>query len=683
MNQHAMMNRSLSFLLHSLRLLVLLILLCLCVTAFAQENRNFSGLKNMELRACPGSNEDNRQRMNMELKGTGLPEWGAKPSGSTAAVKVPRIDRFTIIEDQEMELRAEINFSGFSEGNIEVQFVDMDGRVQSNVKTPLLKVTGSSGLLDLHGTLIATGLEPFQILQSGYVKFHYQPVTGEGQVFCFVLPKKWQVRPRNETITVDISAKPIKSASQLQDNKEVLPIPGGVFTPGSGALVDNSDLTQKLKSNKDSLKSYPLGAANQAISLFGMLRSDIEFSDPADISPILLSNIYFDKNPESGIFYYLPTGYNLQWNAQKGFDFKTLYQKGTSTDDGKVNMTVILSPGISIQDNSFAKEFLAAYCKESHLKFTDLTPILPQNPRISLQGSLQSLYGLSSDQINVSNSSSIYEPINASWSTDIDAANEMLTALGQGVGIAGNLSYKSDAQEQSGYSVPINIGLANSYNFGQIDLKDTPYRTTSFANQFPYPIEVNYLHVLVFNNVNGSLVPCIYSYSLGGAEVLSRSKMNLDASRIPAWIDSDPRVKKIWIDYSLKSCTSCTEAVVEEISSGSSDDRVRTIKLNSMGVIRKYDVSFMKVVIRSRFFDPKGHQQTERSFILDKDNTDIEAGPFYVWDEKDLSYEYRIIMLNEEQTYEGTAWTASKDLELYINKGVVKNSLGENLPGSK
>lgn len=73
----------------------------------------------------------------------------------------------------------------------------------------------------------------------------------------------------------------------------------------------------------------------------------------------------------------------------------------------------------------------------------------------------------------------------------------------------------------------------------------------------------------------------------------------------------------------------------------------------------------------------------ERSFMIDKDNTEIKAGPFYVWNEKDLSYEYKIIMLNEEQTYEGDNWTSSKDLELYINKGVLKNSLGDNLPGTK
>lgn len=655
----------------------------LALVSVGQENRNFSGLKNKELRPCPGSNEDVRRDMNKELRGQGLPEWGAPPSNSPVQ-KVPRIDRLTVIDDQELEFRGEINFSGLTEGTIKVLFIDLEGQVQKEIKTPELRVAGSSGLLDIHSKLNVSGLQPNLLIRSGYIKLQYQPEgTEEGRTFCFVVPKNWKAIPRNETVTVELTALPIKTAAQLRNASESLPVPGGLSV-GQNNTETNAELSdEESELSNDSIGNFPLGATNQAISLFGTVRSDVDFNNPADLSPILLSNIYFDKNPSSGVFYYLPSAYNLLWEKKSGYDFSTLYQKGSSDADGQVNMTATLSSGISTQENNIAKEWLAAHCKNNlNIKFTELSAILPQSPQVSLQGSLQSLYGMNSDQITVSNSSSIHDPIKASWSTDTDAANEILTALGQGVGISGDLSYKANSGEQSSYSVPINIGLANDYNFGNINLKNTSYRTTAFSNDFPFPIEANYLHIMILNEVNGKMIPCVYSYDLGGKTVLPRSKMKIDASRIPAWIDMDKRVKKIWIDYELISCNSCTEEVIDQISSGSSDDRVRSVRLNSMGMIRKYDVSFMKVVIRSRFFDPKGHMQLERSFIINKDNTEIEAGPFYVWNEKDLSYEYKIIMLNEEQTYEGNEWTASKDLELYINKGVLKNSLGNNLPGS-
>ncbi|MGK0251762.1 MAG: hypothetical protein ACI81G_001200, partial [Gammaproteobacteria bacterium] len=469
---------------------LLQVFICTHLLAFslqteAQENKNFSGLKNRELRECPGSNEDVLRNMNKELRGKGLPQWGAPPSTSSAPiVKVPSIDRFTVIEDQELEFRGEINFSGMSAGNIKVLFVDLQGKEQSAIKTFSLKISGSSGLLDVHSKLNVVGLSPNLIINTGYIKLQYQPSgSEEGKTFCFVTPKNWKVIPRNETITVALTAVPYKSAARLQ-NSALLPVPGGMSATqiASNGASSNGNLNNKTALSNDSIETYPLGATNQAISLFGMIRSDVNFSNPADISPILLSNIYFDKNPASGVFYYLPTAYNLNWNKKKGFDFKTLYQKGISGEDGKVNMNAILSSGISTQENNFVKEFLAAYCQNnSDIKFTALNPILPQSPQISLQGSLQSLYGMSSDQINVSNSSSIYDPINASWSTDTDAANEILTALGQGVGIAGDMTFKANGDEQSGFSVPINIGLANDFNFGKINLKNTQYKTTSLT----------------------------------------------------------------------------------------------------------------------------------------------------------------------------------------------------------
>ena len=55
----------------------------------------------------------------------------------------------------------------------------------------------------------------------------------------------------------------------------------------------------------------------------------------------------------------------------------------------------------------------------------------------------------------------------------------------------------------------------------------------------------------------------------------------------------------------------------------------------------------------------------------------------YVWNEKDLSYEYKVIMLNDEKTYEGNAWIPSKGYELYVNKDILKRCLGDNMPATR
>src|SRR5438045_3345466 len=58
---------------------------------YGQENRNYSGLKNAELKKC----------WETKLEGSGLATW--PPSGSKASGAI--IDRFVITEDKEAEFR--------------------------------------------------------------------------------------------------------------------------------------------------------------------------------------------------------------------------------------------------------------------------------------------------------------------------------------------------------------------------------------------------------------------------------------------------------------------------------------------------------------------------------------------------------------------------------------------------
>ena len=91
----------------------------------------------------------------------------------------------------------------------------------------------------------------------------------------------------------------------------------------------------------------------------------------------------------------------------------------------------------------------------------------------------------------------------------------------------------------------------------------------------------------------------------------------------------------------------------------------------------------MKITIRSRFADPSGKMPKEITVNLTQDNSAIDAGPFYVWNEKDLSYEYKIDLLSDEKSYLGTGWIVSKDYELYINRELLKKSLADDMPPAK
>lgn len=230
------------------------------------------------------------------------------------------------------------------------------------------------------------------------------------------------------------------------------------------------------------------------------------------------------------------------------------------------------------------------------------------------------------------------------------------------------------------FSVPLKIGIANEFSFGKINLLGTNFRTDVIKNEFPFPIQLKNIHILVLNNSNGEMVPCIYTWTLGNKEVLSHSRIRIDANAIPIWMDRSELVKKIWIEYSLLPCNECSESVINTITSSKSNDRERKIVINSMGILKKFNATLMKITLRSRFLDANNTVSKEQTITIDRDNSEFELGPLYIWNERDLSYEYKITLINDEKTYTGLGWIASKDFELYINKDVVKRSLGANCP---
>jgi hypothetical protein len=678
-----------------------LLVLCLflfSIKGFCQPVTNYSGLKNQDLVKVICSADDFQHERESELPGGGLPEWGKSPVSHD--LKNALVERVSVTEDRSTQLKAELYYNGFEGGSVKVMVATDKGVEQKEVKSQILGITGTSGMLDLDLKLVA-GLPDNFYLQSALIRIIYTPASHtKDKIFCFKLNKRWKIIPNNETVVVTIKPQPYKTASSLTVYSPELPTPtikpfvkpitgvvkpvtpvvarpviGGVIKPAvvSGTTTPTTPPIE--------VNLQPAGPAAQPLSFYEEIYKDYDFSSPREISDIALDQIYPDKNDTSGNYYYKPSAYSLAWKQEEGFKLNMLYGSGSSSSDGQVSMSASLASNVSSNEYDFVKKMLTIYLKSKKKVFNDLQIILPNEPKVNLRDNL-SAFNIPSDKFAVSVSSSVYDNIDISWTVKKEDADFLITTLGQNKNIGGEMVYKINESTNS-YSIPLNLMIADKSTFGRFELLPDQWRKTQWQNTTPFSVKLKNMHIVVMNKVGGKVLPCVYTWALNNTLVLSKSKVQFDGALVPTWIDDPSKVLRMWMEYEVIPCSECSQEIVDQISSGVSSGRQKSVKFHSMGLLKDYGVTFLKVRVRSRYLDPRGKATLEKTITIDHDRQDYEAGPFYSWDDKDISFEYMISFVSDDKTYGGTSWIATKDQQVFINKSAAQQSLGSNLPPAK
>jgi len=659
------------------------------VSGFSQVNTNFSGLKNLDLVKITCSAEDFQHERESELPGGGLPEWGRSPVKKDLENAV--VERVSVREDKTTQLKAELYFNGFEGGSVKVMAATDKGVEQKEVKAQVLAIAGSSGMLDIDLSLVS-GLPDNFYLQSALIRIIYTPASHtKDKIFCFRLNKRWKIAPQNESIVTTIKPQPYKTASAITTYSATLPPPTiykpliikpittPTARPAARVIVHPTIISGTGVAND--VNTQPEGPAAQPISFYEEIYKDYDFANPREISDIALDQIYPDRNDTSGNYYYKPSSYSLAWAADEGFKLNMLYGSGTSTADGGVSMSASLSSHVTSNEYDFVKKMLGVYLKSKNKRFTDLQVILPNEPKVNLRDNL-SAFNIPSDKFAVSVSSSVYDNIDISWTVKKDDADFLITTLGQNKNIGGEMVYKVNDQTNS-YSIPLQLMIADKSTFGRFELLPDQWRKTQWQNTTPFSVKLKNMHVVLMNTINGKTTPCIYTWTLNNTTILSKSKVQFDGALVPSWIDDPSKILRMWMEYEVIPCSECAQEIVDQISSGVSSGRQKSVKFHSMGLLKDYGVTFMKIRIRSRYLDPRGKSTLEKTLTIDHDRQDYEAGPFYSWDDKDISFEYMVSFVNDEKTFNGISWITTKDQQVYINKAAAQQSLGSNLPPAK
>lgn len=460
---------------------------------------------------------------------------------------------------------------------------------------------------------------------------------------------------------------------------EVVPVVRGTSTR-------RNEVVSAVRGSDPNKTNEVLGPDNlNQISLWDNLATDVDFEFPFEITNIQM-NIYPDKNLNSGVFYYLPSAYHLQWNANTGYQFDMLYGTAESSEiSGDVIMSGVLTPSISKKESDLIKVLLNSYIDNNKSIYTNKNidlKIIPikSTPTIFLSEGLQSAYEIPEEDINVTMSSTINNPINVSWKVDNRVKEEIQVALSEnGGGIFGNMALIPDSETIPEQLIPVRITLADTRTIGKLILLPNTWRDKNWVNQTPFPIKLKYIHALVIGEEDGRNLPIVYSWSLNDTKVPSQSNVKFNSDLMPKWIES--KTERIWIDYSIEECNSCVNKVMDDVTGGTSGSNVKNITFESFQVLETTKAMFLKIQVRSKQVDPTGKNITELSSV--KINSDLSAtptGPLYLPEGVGLKYEYYYtLVMSNGTSYKSDNWQSSEELEMYIGMDSLKEAIS-NLP---
>jgi hypothetical protein len=461
-------------------------------------------------------------------------------------------------------------------------------------------------------------------------------------------------------------------------NKQILFMATNIYTyNGSTNKPNNED-----KEEEEEVSLEAEGPDNKPISLWDDLVADVDFEFPYEIANIRM-DIYPDKNLASGVFYYLPSAYHLRWNSDDGYNFRMIYGEDDGSENPKnISMSSTITPNISSKEVALIKSLLQSYVQDNSVyTYTELKIMPCSDPKLTLSSDLSGQYNLTESDINISVTSTINNPIEASWKTNNTTKDEMQLSLSEGVGIKGVMKLKPNGEAIPEQSIPVRITISDTRTIGKLILQPNNWRTKNWINETPFPIKIKYVHALIIEKKNSKTTPLIYSWDLNNVEVPSKAQVQFDASKMPTWLETKNKTEQIWIEYSIVECTSCVNKIMGKLTNGLVRSSLKEIAFESIGVIEKTDAAFLRVKVRSIQADPKGNSVIELdSFRITEDMTSMKVGPFYLPEGENIQYEYfYTLVLKDATKYESDNWQSSTDDDMLIGMKSLKEAIS-NLP---
>ncbi len=391
----------------------------------------------------------------------------------------------------------------------------------------------------------------------------------------------------------------------------------------------------------------------------------------------IYSTVFRDGNIKSGYYYFLPKSYNLGWSAVTGkYDFNVTYGSATASGPGRTTVTAILHPGLRTQDMAIARDLLTTDLKlkpEAQFGVKELIAMpMAQTPEIEFTNLAQ--FGVQAENISLRAPSDLSDPILLSFTTDqIDA---LMAMFFNNIGLYGDvIVYPDGAGMPASIRIPFNLKIDAPETFGHLQLQGADWRT-EWRNPTDYPIYLGHLHVLRAEPSGYQ----IYSWKAGDTEIPEGAKVNFEAPSIPEWIDSDPSVKRIWMDYAIATCEGCNRTVKKKILGSVNPQEVarpEKLEFTILTPMAFTQASLLRINVRSFQASAAGDEKQELpSITVNADGAVLDGGTLYVREGR-VDFEYKIQVYLEDGTKYESAWLPSNSKEVVIGSRQIKDNIAE------
>ena len=337
-------------------------------------------------------------------------------------------------------------------------------------------------------------------------------------------------------------------------------------------------------------------------------------------------------------------------------------------------MATRLQSGMDASEVQLATELLNAYRRRYPATvFTALRPLPLDRDGVDVSiGSVLGQYAIPKEKIAITALSDVLGEIEVSWVTDPVTKENLQLALMQDIGVNGDVSFTATGGALAP-QVPIAIQIADRDSFG----RGRWSRAEGYRNITPYPIRLRYLHALIIDPRNN--LPILYTWSLDNVEVPPQARVAWDATRVPAWIDTE--AKRVWVDYTVvDSCEPCDRQVLDGITGGVTSiaaDQITFHTITPLADTGGYEISAQ---VRSKYFDPKDRAELRKSIVLKADNQDFFVKPIYNVSRSpgEPLFEYLLELAMPHGTiHTGTTWIPTENLRVLIGRSQLEQSLGK------
>lgn len=475
------------------------------------------------------------------------------------------------------------------------------------------------------------------------------------------------------------SAKKFKSQmvlkpdlSKMVIDRKKLGLPGSSSSPAAPATTENAE-----EEDPDAyLEFLPEGPSNgPEIDLESTIKADV-----VDVARNVLgldTRIKRDGNTKSGYYYYYPREYHLGWSEATGeYDIEVTYLDAGQEGAGNATVTATLYPKLLPGDVEMARDMLAKKLKKSPGALPDVHEFtyLPMVQAAEVELEALSQFGVQEGGIAFRSPSRLGDPIEIIFTTD--NVNRLLTMFFNNTGIFGNLVVYTTGYEDAGFTIPLNLKIEAPETYGAFEISNADWRT-SWRNPTDYPINISHFHALRKER-NGEYR--VYSWNASGDVVPPGATVDFGDSAVPAWIEKDRKVKRMWMDYSINECEACDDVVKRKIlGSIEGEDVAKPEKLeftilNAMAFTK---ASLIRIKVRSAQASASGEEKTELEPVkVDEDGETFDGGTLYVRDGK-VDFEYKMVVYLEDGTTYESGWIPSNSKEVVVGSWQIRENIPE------